>query len=106
MSKFKNIEGIDLMPEISKATRTVQRTARDIVPVDTGTLKGSIHTKMYPKEQAGTVYTTVEYASYVEFGTTRMRAQPYMIPALGMNQKQINKDMQKYIKSELRKRVK
>ena len=55
-------------------------TATDLVPVDTGALQASIW--------AGGGDTFVEcyaeehYASYVEFGTWKMDAQPYFIPAL------------------------
>ena len=91
------------MPEIIEATRKVQRTAKDLAPVDTGVLKGSIRTKKYPKEQSGVVYTTVEYAPYQEFGTSRMSAQPFMIPAMNINRAGINQSMKKYLKEQLRK---
>lgn len=54
--------------------------ARDAVPVDTGNLLGSIN-----GSTDGDGYVIVEadaeYAQYVEFGTYKMDAQPYFIPA-------------------------
>lgn len=105
IKKFGDISGIDVMPVIKEGTREVQRTARDIVPVDTGTLKRSIHTQMYPKQNAGIVYTTTEYASYVEFGTSRMRAQPYMTPAMNAHRKEIKQNMVSFLKTKLREKT-
>ncbi len=106
IAKFGNIAGIDLMPEIREATRKVQQSAKDLAPVDTGALRNSIKTKMYPDQQAGVVYTTLEYAPYQEFGTRRMKAQPFMTPAMNMNRAGINQSMKKYIKEQLRNKAK
>lgn len=102
IKKFGNIKDIDLMPEIIEATRKVQRTAKDLAPVDTGALKGSIRTKMYPKQQSGVVYTLLEYAPHQEFGTSKMKAQPFMIPAMNINRAGINQSMKKYLKEQLK----
>ena len=50
-------------------------------PVDTGRLRNSIS---HGKEGDDTmvVGTNVEYAPYVELGTSRMSAQPYLAPAI------------------------
>ena len=122
IKKFGDISGIDLMPEITEATIKVQRMAKDLAPVGTpestgipgyvgGTLMRSIHRKMYPKYQSGIVYTTLEYASYVEFGTVnkdgsvRMYGQPYMIPALDKNRAGINVSMKDYIRKQLKEKT-
>lgn len=65
----------------------VQKTADDIVtgaqdraPVRTGALRDSIH-----REGAGSesrVIAGAPYAVYVEYGTSRMGAQPFFWPAL------------------------
>lgn len=53
--------------------------AKLLCPVDTGRLKNSISHAV----QGVTVYigTNVEYGPYVEYGTRRQRAQPYLTPA-------------------------
>lgn len=68
----------------------VQKTADDIVkgaqgraPVRTGALRDSIH-----REGAGSSATVVAgapHAVYVEYGTSRMSAQPFFWPALEAN---------------------
>ena len=50
-------------------------------PVDTGRLRASITHEVHKNEEAVYVGTNVEYAPYVEFGTSRMKAQPYIKPA-------------------------
>jgi HK97 gp10 family phage protein len=54
---------------------------KGVVPVDTGKLRDSISS-----EQAGNGYTVgprgVDYASYVENGTSRSPAQPYVAPTV------------------------
>lgn len=57
--------------------------AKRLCPVDTGNLRNSIsHTQSDNTEYIG---TNVEYAPYVELGTSRTRAQPYLKPAVANN---------------------
>ena len=49
--------------------------------VDTGVLVNSITHQVSPQEQAVYVGTNVEYAPYVELGTVRMKARPFLRPA-------------------------
>jgi len=58
-------------------------------PVLSGNLRGSITHKV-DKDEAR-VGTNVEYAPYVEMGTRRMSAQPYLRPALDENKARIEK---------------
>ena len=46
-----------------------------IVPVDTGFLKSTIGSTSSPSTME--VYVDAEYAGFVNFGTSRQRAQPY-----------------------------
>lgn len=68
----------ELQDVIDKAAATCEAEAKQDCPVDTGNLRGSIHTTKGKLEDI--VGTSVEYAPYVEFGTYKMRAQPYMQP--------------------------
>lgn len=56
-------------------------------PVDTGNLRGSITHKV--RENKVVVGTNVEYAPYVEFGTYKAKAQPYLRPAVDKNRSKI-----------------
>lgn len=54
--------------------------AVDLVPVDTGYLQSTISASS--DDWSITAEASAEYAQYVEFGTWKMAAQPYFIPAL------------------------
>lgn len=55
--------------------------AKKLCPVDTGRLRNSITHQQYD-ERTEVVGTNVEYAPYVELGTHRQKAQPYLRPAV------------------------
>lgn len=50
-------------------------------PVDTGNLRGSITHEVDAGGGAVYIGTNVEYAPYVELGTSRQGAQPFLRPA-------------------------
>lgn len=62
--------------------------AKGLVPVDTGELKKSIRKEKIENGYYIIVADATQprapkgYATYVEFGTARNRAQPFMLPAL------------------------
>jgi len=58
----------------------IERESKRICPVRTGRLRASIHTGKLGK-LVYYVGTNVEYAPYVEFGTRKMAARPYLRPA-------------------------
>lgn len=105
--------GIDerkIYQAIGKACALVERKAKEKAPKDTGALRRSITSEVDNSqgEMVGTIFTPLEYAPYVEFGTglfaetegrqdvpwsyqddkgnwhttSGQRPQPYMRPAL------------------------
>lgn len=54
-----------------------------LTPVDTGNLRDSID--YIVDDKSVTIGTNVEYAPYVEFGTSRQKAQPYLLPGIENN---------------------
>ena len=56
--------------------------AKQIAPVDTGRLRNSITNAVEMGEQAVYIGTNVEYASWVELGTSRTQPRPYLKPAV------------------------
>lgn len=71
---------------VRKTALDIESTAKSIVAVDTGNLKNTIGHSDF-RTMGGTsieaeVGPTANYGEYVEVGTTRMAAQPYMGPAL------------------------
>lgn len=67
---------------LQKAVLAVEREAKRDCPVDTGRLRSSITGRI--EGSTGIVGTNVEYAAFVEHGTGRGSAQPFLFPALEM----------------------
>lgn len=65
---------------VALAGKEVEGEARAKAPVDTGRLRESITSS--PDGLSCEVGTNVEYAIYQEFGTYKMKAHPFLIPAL------------------------
>ena len=65
---------------VRKAGADLERIAKQRAPVDTGNLRNSIGTTAHSPTSVE-VGPTASYAAYVELGTYKMAAQPYMGPA-------------------------
>lgn len=84
--KYNNLPKIAAkLPDVAnaivrKAAFDVEGHAKTVVPVDTGKLKNSIATE-FPSRTSAVIAPHTEYAIYVEYGTRRQRAKPYMRPA-------------------------
>ena len=103
---------LDINDGMKKCCALVERSAKEKVPVQTGELRRSITSKVENNglEVIGTIYTPLEYAPYIEYGTGLFAAnggrptpwcyqddkgewhttsgqppQPYMRPALNEN---------------------
>lgn len=59
------------------------------VAVDTGNLKNSI--AFVQEKLVGAYGTNIEYAGYIELGTEKMEAMPFLEPALRENYDELNK---------------
>lgn len=76
----------------------IELAAKEMCPVDTGRLRGSITTdKRYIQKFLVMVGTKVDYGPYVEFGTKKMDARPYLFPAFFMFEGEIVKDIKKIL---------
>ena len=85
---------------LTAAAIIVESDAKLRAPVDTGNLRSSItHTV---EGDRATVHTNVEYAPYMEYGTSRTAAQPYLEPALLENKAKIQKVFEAQIKQEVK----
>lgn len=109
----------DIRPGIEKACALVERSAKEKAPKDTGALRRSITSEVRQEgsEVYGVVFTPLEYAPYVEYGTglfaesggrkdvpwcyqddkgewhstSGQKPQPFMRPALAENREEIIK---------------
>lgn len=70
--------------DLARRAKKVTTVAKRMCPVDTGRLRSSIVDEMGSDGEGlvARIGSDVEYAAYVELGTSRMGAQPYLRPAL------------------------
>ena len=76
---------------------TAERYAKALCPVDTGRLRNSISHEVH----GDSVYigTNVEYAVYVEKGTRKMQAYPYLKPAAQDHADEYKQILLKYLQN-------
>lgn len=83
-NQFAHGETREVAAFLERIGAKVERRAKYLCPVDTGRLRSSITHGLFVAD--GTfeerIGTDVEYAAFVELGTSRMSAQPYLRPAL------------------------
>ena len=95
MSILRGSKSGDIVTKYNPS-RTHQQSAAGEAPAsDTGYLANSIshqvivENKGTSKSYTGIVSASAEYAIHLEFGTTNMRARPFLHPALRQNSKKI-----------------
>jgi len=86
-SKLKREVANTVHQKIEKACLMVESDDKRICPVDTGRLRASLTHEIETavNEVVGRVGTDVDYSIFVEYGTSRQSAQPYLRPALKKN---------------------
>ena len=74
----------EIAKDLQRRALQVDRAAKQLCPVDTGRLRSSI-TNQLGTDGGGllaVIGTNVDYAPYVELGTSKAPAQPFLLPAL------------------------
>jgi HK97 gp10 family phage protein len=70
---------------INTTTNNILQTALQLVPVRTGYLKSTLGFQRL-MQWMYQLFARANYAVYVEYGTSRMAAEPYMTPAIEQHQ--------------------
>lgn len=65
---------------VDEAARQAARAARSLAPVDSGELKRGIAVRKHGKTE-GAAVSAAPHSAMVEYGTSRMPPQPFMLPA-------------------------
>lgn len=79
---------------VQRASLAIERDAKSRCPVDTGRLRSSIHPTFKQNGLGAEIITDVVYAPFVEFGTVRSAAQPFMFPAAEQNREAFVKGLE------------
>lgn len=98
---------------VKKVAKDIRDDAKTLCPVDTGSLRKSIRVGAYakPARHTHSVRVTagghvtnpksrrkVDYASHVEYGTSRQTPQPYLRPAIKKHRKVLAKAIKEAIR--------
>ena len=126
LSKIQSEEAI--IQGLSKAAAAVEKTARQLSPVDDGSLRASITHEVDAAALSASIGTPLSYAPYVEFGTgihssegtgrqepwtyqdeegewhttAGQHPQPFLYPSLVKNENKIKKEISDAIRKEMR----
>lgn len=128
LDKLNSVTDVNnLSRALGRACALVERSAKQKAPKGDGHLRRSITSKVDKNLLIGTVYTPLEYAPYVEYGTglfaedgngrkdvpwhyqdekgewhttSGMKPQPYMRPALDENRQEIIRILKEGIKGD------
>jgi HK97 gp10 family phage protein len=90
MKKAPTLIAEELATAVRDLVLLVEAEAKRLCPVDTGKLRASI-TPVIESWAAGYVGTNTEYAPYVEYGTRKTDAQPFLEPAFIEGKRQASK---------------
>lgn len=88
---------------LEEASIIVESRASDLAPVDTGLLRKSINHRIIERKgyPVGQVGTNVEYAPFQEFGTSKMAAQPFLLPGLNSSKASVKEVIARRLKQAL-----
>jgi len=75
---------------VENAGENMVTYAQGIVPVRTGNLMASIFADVDEDNLSVTLGATADYASFIEYGTVKMRAQPFLQPAVDIGEEEMN----------------
>jgi HK97 gp10 family phage protein len=84
---------------VRKTALDIEADAKSRAPEDTGLLKNSIQASdMQPGDLVTQVIVGAQYGRHVEFGTKKMKAQPFLTPAVEVNRKAFKAAMNALVK--------
>lgn len=84
---------------IAETAVNIQSEAISRTPVETGNLKGEWNMDIRPDGLGAVISNPVEYAPYVEFGTSRAKAQPMLFPAFELNRPKYIEDLMRELRN-------
>jgi len=97
IKEFPEVLKEELGQAVLELALIIQNKAKELCPVDTGLLRSSINAQV-ESWAAAYVGTNTEYAPWVEYGTRRTPAQPFLEPAFEEGHKQADSVFSKAVK--------
>lgn len=97
-NKDKILKQLDIVKKntLTKVGLFVESEAKLRCPVDTGLLRNSIDSVV--EVPSVIIGTNIDYSIFVEFGTSKQKSQPYLLPAMVENKTKIINYIEKNLK--------
>jgi HK97 gp10 family phage protein len=102
-AQLGSLENLNLAEAESDGAQVIVDYMQTITPVDTGELRDSESVVVLGDKVS--IVAAAGHASYVEFGTYKMRAQPYMRPAIDTQQKAALKAIAANLNGQIRQKA-
>lgn len=102
-AQLSSLAGLDKSEAGMAGAEVIVVYMQSITPVDTGELRDSEHPE--PTENGANIIAEAEHASYVEFGTYKMKAQPFFRPAIDSQQKAALKAVGQNVVAQIKRLV-
>ncbi|HJK81933.1 MAG TPA: HK97 gp10 family phage protein [Methanocorpusculum sp.] len=109
--EFNDLENAltqEIITALMRGGMIIEADAQRRCPVDTERLRTSLTTDVEREGETTFVLkvgTNVEYASFVEYGTSRMAAQPFLRPAVDAKAKDVVDEIRESIREQINGRL-
>ena len=97
MKELKEAKTEQIAAALEAIGAQVEAYAKLACPVDTGNLRNSI-THEQDGDATEVIGSAVEYAAYVEMGTQKTKAQPYLEPAVTNHTQEYKRIAEEYLR--------
>ena len=91
----------DIREILENTKSNVVEEAKSLVPVRTGLLRDSVEGTVDEEALMITFTADTDYAVFVEYGTSHMRAKPFLIPPARLAESDLDRDIEDAIVSHL-----
>lgn len=81
----------EVKEEVRDTALKIEKDAKRRAPVDTGNLRRQIRSDI--DGYNATISSNADYSAYIEYGTYKMSAQPYMTPAFMKYRAEFERDL-------------
>jgi HK97 gp10 family phage protein len=102
-AQLDRISDINQVSSIRPGAEVILRHAQENAPVDTGFLRDS--GQIVEESDGVAVEFTADYAAAVEYGTSKMAAQPYLRPAIDEYEKEILSVVADKVQEEVKAKI-
>lgn len=100
MSKMYYLGTIVDPDELNEVAESMEKDAKLNCPTKTGNLRNSIESEVSTIGKRTTIklYAKADYGKYVEYGTSKMPARPFLAPAFNKNKDNVTRKIRNNIK--------